>query len=43
MAMFSIRDMIDEFRLICFIFKDGVEFKVCSKKSRGLFLIGDLF
>ena len=26
MAMFSIRDMIDEFRLICFIFKDGVEF-----------------
>ena len=24
--MFRIPDMIDEFRVICFIFKDGVEF-----------------
>ena len=26
--MFRIPDMIDEFRVICFIFKDGVEFLV---------------
>ena len=30
--MFRIPDMIDEFRLICLIFKDGVEFSffICS-------------